>query len=94
MSKFKSGNSGRPKGAIGKTTKEARELYLNAIQGESEHIAQAFKDLREKDPYKYLQVIAKFTQFIIPKLSNTVLSNEEDEVFKPFTINIGSDTDS
>jgi hypothetical protein len=40
MSRFKPGNSGKPKGAINKKTKEMRDLISNLINNELQTIEQ------------------------------------------------------
>jgi len=88
MGKFQKGNSGKPKGALGKTTKEARELYLKVIEGEGDYIKEALSKLREEDTFKYLQVVSKFTQYVLPKLKEVTVIEDNKQIFEPVTINI------
>jgi len=70
MGKFKEGNDkgkGRPKGAENKLTKEAREIFLETLEGEAPHIAEAFKKVREDNPRAYLDLFAKYAQYFVPK---------------------------
>jgi hypothetical protein len=67
MSKFEKGNSGKPKGAINKTTQASRELFLETLEGQSEHIAAAFEKVRKDNPRAYLDLFAKYAQYFVPK---------------------------
>jgi len=66
---FKKGNSegGRTKGAVNKITQTSRELFLETLEGQSEHIAEAFEKVRLKDPKEYLDLFAKYAQYFVPK---------------------------
>lgn len=67
MARFEKGNKGKPKGAVNKVTQSARELFLETLEGQSEHIAEAFKKVREDSPSKYLDLFAKYAQYFVPK---------------------------
>ena len=87
MSKFKEGNKkgqGRPKGAENKLTSSAREVFLETLEGESEHIAAAFEKVRKDNPRAYLDLFAKYAQYFVPKKTE---SNDKTEVtVKDFNI--------
>ena len=58
---FKKGHSnGKPKGAENKTTKKARELFVEIMEGEVENIQAALTKVRTKNPAEYLNVLSKF----------------------------------
>jgi len=65
--KFGPGNPGRPKGAKDKTTTAAKELFMNIMEGEVDHIKQSLTELRKKDKAKYLDTLSKFFPYFIPK---------------------------
>lgn len=44
----------------------AKAIYLKVISGSLEEIDSAMKELRDQDPYKYMSIIAKFGDKIIP----------------------------
>ena len=58
---------GRKKGTSNKTTTEARELFIKTIEGQTEYIAEAFEHVKQENPEKYLDLIAKFAQYFVPK---------------------------
>jgi hypothetical protein len=58
---------GKPKGATNKIDKAAKELFLEIMEGEVDHIKDSLESLRKKDKGKYLEVLAKFFPYFIPK---------------------------
>lgn len=70
--KGKSGNAkGRPKGAENKLVKEARELFIETLEGQVPFIEEAFREVKEKNPSKYLELFAKYAQYFVPRKSET-----------------------
>ena len=67
MGKFEKGNKGKPKGAVNKITQTSRELFLETLEGQSEHIAEAFEKVRKENPKAYLDLFAKYAQYFVPK---------------------------
>ena len=67
MSKFEKGNKGKPKGAVNKITQTSREIFLETLEGQAEHIAEAFEQIRKDNPRAYLEVFAKYAQYFVPK---------------------------
>lgn len=65
MTREKTG--GRKKGTANKNTSEARDLFIKTIEGQTEYISIAFEHARQEDPIKYLDLIAKFAQYFVPK---------------------------
>tara|TARA_R110002124_G_scaffold282090_1_gene456972 strand:+ start:19 stop:315 length:297 start_codon:yes stop_codon:yes gene_type:complete len=68
---FKKGESGNPKGrekgAENKITKEARDIFLETLEGQAPHIAAAFEEVRRDNPRAYLDLFAKYAQYFVPK---------------------------
>jgi hypothetical protein len=78
---FDKGNThgeGRPKGAENKLTKEARELFIETLEGQVPHITEAFEKVRKDNPTKYLELFAKYAQYFVPRKvdSNTTVQLE------------------
>ena len=66
--KGKSGNAnGRPKGSETKLTKEAREIFIETLEGQVPFIEEAFREVKEKNPSKYLELFAKYAQYFVPR---------------------------
>jgi hypothetical protein len=67
---FKKGHDkgkGRPKGSENKITKEARDIFLETLEGQAPHIAAAFEEVRRDNPRAYLDLFAKYAQYFVPK---------------------------
>ena len=67
---FEKGHSkatGRPKGSGNKLDKEARTIFLETLEGQAEHIAEAFEQIRKDNPRAYLEIFAKYAQYFVPK---------------------------
>ena len=87
---------GRPKGAENKVTKAARDIFLETLEGQAPHIAEAFKDVRcgvkdnedkvisKPDPKGYLDLFAKYAQYFVPK--KTENTDKIDLTVKDFNI--------
>ena len=81
---FEKGNThgtGRPKGSKDKKTAEARELFLNTLEGQVENIEDAFQKVLEKSPEKYLDLLSKYMQYFIPKKTEQDIKAEVSGTF-------------
>lgn len=74
MAKFEKGNPGKPKGAENKVTKEARELVLELVSDGLEKAKQKLEAIQ--DPKEYLETLAKFISYVVPKQRHTEISGE------------------
>ena len=59
--------AGKPKGAQNRTTKEAKELLEKILFGQVEGIEEALKEIKEKDPARYLDACSKLFTYVMPK---------------------------
>jgi len=76
---FKKGNkegNGRPKGAENKLTKEAREIFIETLEGQVPNIEDAFKKVLKESPSKYLELFAKYAQYFVPKKTENEVKGE------------------
>lgn len=64
---FAKGNPGKPKGAENKLKQEARQLFLETLEGQVPNIQEAFEKVRKENPEKYLDLFAKYAQYFVPK---------------------------
>ena len=78
--KFTKGNTGRPKGAKDKLTQEAKELFIQTLESQVEHITDAFDEVRNNSAEKYLELFAKYAQYFVPKKTHTELDTKDDIV--------------
>lgn len=80
---FQKGNAGKPKGAVNKTTQEARELFISTLENQVQHINAAFDQVREIDSVKYLELFVKYAQYFVPKKVDFTTEGEQvKQVFK------------
>lgn len=76
---FKKGNkegNGRPKGAENKLTKEAREIFIETLEGQVPNIEDAFDKVLKDSPAKYLELFAKYAQYFVPKKTESEVKGE------------------
>jgi len=75
--KGQSGNqNGRPKGAQDKLIKEAREIFIETLEGQVPNIEDAFKQVLKESPSKYLELFAKYAQYFVPKKTESEIKGE------------------
>lgn len=68
FNKGKSGNpSGKPKGAVNKTTLKAKELIMNAIDEQSVNFNEVMGTLKEDEPREWAKIMVKLMDFVLPK---------------------------
>jgi hypothetical protein len=67
---------GRPKGAENKLTSEARELFIETLEGQVPNIEEAFAQVLENNPAKYLELFAKYAQYFVPRKTETDIKAE------------------
>ena len=70
--KGESGNpNGKPKGAKGKISSEARELFVQVMEGEMDNIRNSLGILRENNDEKYLKALSSLLPYFMPKQVET-----------------------
>ena len=72
---YKPEGSGRAKGTPNKLTAKARELFTATIEGQMEHIAGAFEQVRQTNPAEYLKILEKYAQYVVPKKVDVTTDN-------------------
>lgn len=72
---FKKGQSGnpkgKPKGAKGIVTAQAREMFIGIMEGELDHVQEHLEALRRESSRDYLKCLAAFLPYFIPKQAET-----------------------
>jgi hypothetical protein len=86
--RFKSGNPGKPKGAVSKVTSDVRETIKAALGGvTSEKLGQKLNSLDGKD---YIDAVTKLAEYVVPKLARTQLAADDTETGRvSVTLNLG-----
>ena len=60
---------GRKRGVPNKTTAAAREMFTKFLEANSDRVQGLFDRLAKRDPRGALEVLTKFAEFAVPKLS-------------------------
>lgn len=69
-------HGGRTKGTENKLTKEARELFIETLEGQVPNIEGAFAEVLKNNPAKYLELFAKYAQYFVPRKSENEVKGE------------------
>jgi len=64
---FKKGEGGRKPGVPNRTTKEAKEFLQQILYAEFDNIQNSLKNAREESDSKYIDLLSKLLQFVLPK---------------------------
>ena len=73
---FKKGQGGKPKGAVNRTTKEAKEFLEYVMFRQLDNMNDALERLHAKDPSRYLDACSKLFTYVLPKKTD-VTSNDK-----------------
>ena len=73
---FKKGENTNRKDIPNKITQDAREVFKLTLEGQVPHLTEAFEQVRETDPAKYLELIAKYAQYFVPKMVDVNLGGK------------------
>jgi hypothetical protein len=59
--------SGKPKGTLNRTTKESKEFLKQILFAEFDNIQESLKNARSESDSKYIDLLSKLLQFVMPK---------------------------
>jgi len=62
---------GRPKGSTNVATTQVRAAFEAFVQTNAEKMQELFDKVSADDPYKALDLLAKLSEFVVPKLART-----------------------
>ncbi len=62
----------RKPGSLNKITKETRALLAGILEGEIQNIPKALAVLKDGKEEQYLQAVARFLPYIVPKAQETL----------------------
>jgi Na+-transporting NADH:ubiquinone oxidoreductase subunit NqrD len=83
-------SGGRKQGTPNKTTKEARELFVQIMNDEIPNIKEALQQIKAESPVKYVDALAKLFQYTIPKQLDVTSDGERiTDVKVTYVNNIG-----
>lgn len=65
---FQKGHKGfKKKGAEHKTTRQAKELILAAIDSQSERFNEVMNNLQDEEPREWAKIMVKLIDYVLPK---------------------------
>jgi len=67
---------GRPKGSPNRATSEARNVFAAFVEANAPKAQELFERVAKDDPAKALDLLAKLSEFCIPKLSRSTIDGE------------------
>ena len=83
-----SGNpSGKPKGAVNKTSNKIREAFQKLIEDNLENMTTWLTEVAADDPKAALDIVTKLGEYITPKLARVENKHEVDEGITEIQLN-------
>ena len=77
--RFTEGNSGKPKGAVNKTSNKIREAFQKLIEDNLENMTIWLMQVAADDPKAALDIMSKLGEYTTPKLARVETKHEIDE---------------
>ena len=74
--RFAEGNTGRPKGSVGKSNNKIRETFQLLLENNIEKIQE---DLNELEPKDRIKLLLNLSNYILPKLRSIDLQSDIEE---------------
>ena len=71
--------SGSRKGIENKTTSDIKEAYAMLIRSNIPNLIKWLEIIAEKDPAKAIYILADLSEYVIPKLARTDLTNDGEK---------------
>jgi hypothetical protein len=85
--RFTEGNSGKPKGAVNKTTNKIREAFQKLIEDNLENMTIWLTQVAADDPKSALDIMTKLGEYTTPKLARVENKHEVDEGITEIQLN-------
>ena len=80
--------TGRPKGAINRSTEMMRLTIARAVDNTLNTLSADLEKIRKEDPERAIELALKLMEFTLPKLSRTELRGEIDQRIHTISVNI------
>ena len=77
--RFAEGNTGRPKGSVGKSNKKIREAFQMLLEDNLEQLRVDISSLEPKERVKFMLDLATF---IIPKMKSVQVNDTSEETIE------------
>ena len=80
--------TGRPKGAINRSTEMMKLTIARAVDNTLNTLSADLEKIRKEDPERAIELALKLMEFTLPKLSRTELKGEIDQRIHTISLNI------
>ena len=85
--RFTEGNSGKPKGAVNKTSNKIREAFQKLIEDNLDNMTIWLMQVAADDPKAALDIMAKLGEYTTPKLARVENKLETEEGITEIKLN-------
>ncbi len=75
--------SGRPKGVPNKSTRTMREAYTHFVESNIPQFQKLLNRVAKQNPAEALNIIARFSEFCLPKLMRAEVTGEDGAALQP-----------
>jgi hypothetical protein len=80
--------TGRPKGAINRSTEMMKLTIARAVDNTLNTLSADLEKIRKEDPERAIELALKLMEFTLPKLSRTEMKAEIDQRIHTISVNI------
>jgi hypothetical protein len=80
--------TGRPKGAINRSTEMMKLTIARAVDNTLNTLSADLEKIRKEDPERAIELALKLMEFTLPKLSRTEMKAEIDQRIHQISVNI------
>ena len=80
--------TGRPKGAINRSTEMMKLTIARAVDNTLNTLSADLEKIRKDDPERAIELALKLMEFTLPKLSRTEMRAEIDQRIHTISVNI------
>ena len=80
--------TGRPKGAINRSTEQAKLTIARLANRGLDNISEDLERIRKEDPIEAAKIYLRLLEYIVPKKSSVEMKAEIDQRIQQISINI------
>ena len=81
-------STGRPKGALNRSTEEAKLTIARAVNNTLNTLSSDLEKIRKNDPERAIELSLKLMEYMLPKLSRTEMKAEIEQKIQSINVNI------
>jgi hypothetical protein len=76
MAQGRKTGGGSRKGVPNKATKDIRAVFSAFVENYADRVQELFDQVADKDPAKALDLLAKMSEFVVPRLSRSTVDGD------------------